>query len=315
MSKSSPRQKTSCFSAVARYFETLHICLKCQYRVNGNEIKEEFLFCEHLLETAKASDVFQKVNSFFVKQNFDWKKKTGSICTDGAPAMLGNKSGFAALVKKEAPSVTLTHCMLHRHALAAKCLPLTLKEILSYCVKMVNFIKNRSINHSLFKALCRELGSDHEVFLCHLEVRWLSRGEILKRLQELKQEVSLFLKYKNSPFAEKIESELFLYGLFYLADIFGHIDDVNRDMQGPGVTIMDAAEKLNAFLLKLSLWKCKLEVGNYANFPLLENLIKDETRKERDIFISMRKKFCSQLDTLQTSFEGYFNLGSLKDEA
>ena len=45
--------------------------------------------------------------------------------------MLGNKSGFAALIKKEAPNVTVTHCMLQRHALAAKSLPLTHKEILS----------------------------------------------------------------------------------------------------------------------------------------------------------------------------------------
>ena len=45
--------------------------LVCYVRcVNGNEIKEEFLFCEPLLETAKASNVFQKVNNFFVKQNF-----------------------------------------------------------------------------------------------------------------------------------------------------------------------------------------------------------------------------------------------------
>ena len=59
-----------------------------------------------------------------------------------------------------------------------------------------------------------------------------------------------------------------------------------------------------------------MEVGNYSNFPWLEDLIlKDETRKESNIFISMRKEFCSHLDTLQTSFEGYFNLDSLKDEA
>ena len=43
--------------------------------------------------------------------------------------------------------------------------------------------------------------------------------------------------------------------------------------------------------------------------------MKDKTRKESDIFISMRKEFCSHLDTQRTSFEGYFNLGSLKDEA
>ena len=81
--------------------------------VNGNEIKE-FLFCEPLLETAKASNVFQKVNNFFVKQNFDWKKKIGSICTDGAPAMLGNKSEFATLVKKEAPNVPLLIANFYR---------------------------------------------------------------------------------------------------------------------------------------------------------------------------------------------------------
>ena len=86
-------------------------------------------------------------------------------------------------------------------------------------------------------------------------------------------------------------------------------------MQGPGVTIKDAAEKLNAFLLKLSLGKCRLEVGYYANFPLLEDLIlKNETRKESGLFISMRKEFCSHLDTLQIFFEGYFNLSSLKNE-
>ena len=74
-------------------------------------------------------------------------------------------------------------------------------------------------------------------------------------------------------------------------------------------------KKLNAFLLKLSLWKCRLEVGNYANFPSLEDFIlKDETLKESDIFVSMRKEFCSHLDALQTSFESYFNLSSLKDE-
>ena len=182
--------------------------------------------------------------------------------------------------------------MLHKRALAAKSLPLTRNSIILY--GMVNFVRRQSINHHLFKALCRELWSDHEVLLYHSEVRWLSRSEILKRLQEQKQEVSIFLKNKNSPLAEKIESELFLYGLSYLADIFGHIYNVNRAMQGPGVTIMEAAEKLNAFLLKLSRWKCRLEVGNYANFPLLEDLIlKDETRTERDIFISMRKEFCS----------------------
>ena len=84
--------------------------------VNGDKIKEEFLFCEPLLDTAKASNVFKMLNEIFVKQNFYWKKKLGWMyrCMDGAPAMLKNKSRFAALVKNEAPNVTVTHCMLHK---------------------------------------------------------------------------------------------------------------------------------------------------------------------------------------------------------
>ena len=58
----------------------------------------------------------------------------------------------------------------------------------------------------------------------------------------------------------------------YLADIFGHINNVNRAIQGPGVTIFDATEKLKAFLAKLPLWKRRMEAGNYANFPMLEDL-------------------------------------------
>ena len=154
------------------------------------------------------------------------------------------------------------------------------------------------------------------MLLYHSEVRWLSRGEVLKRLHELKRDVSIFLKEKRSDLHENFESKSFLYGLSYLADIFGHINNVNRAFQGPGVTIMDSAEKLKAFLLKLSLLKRGLQAGNYANFPMLEDLIlKDETKKECEIFISMKKEFCSHLDTLQTSFQGYFNLDSLKSEA
>ena len=44
-------------------------------------------------------------------------KLVGSI-TDGAPAMLGRKSGFQARVKAVSPSSV--HCVLHRFALAAK---------------------------------------------------------------------------------------------------------------------------------------------------------------------------------------------------
>ena len=107
-----------------------------------------------------------------------------------------------------------------------------------------------------------------------------------------------------------------MYGLYYLADIFTQINKVNRAIQGPDVIIMDAADKLKAFMLKLPLRKRRWELHNYANFSILKDVIlRNETKKECNIFISMRKEFCSQLDILQTFFEDYFNSGSWKGEA
>ena len=39
---------------------------------------------------------------------------------DGAPAMIGKRSGFAALLKKKVADIIVKYCFLHRHALAAK---------------------------------------------------------------------------------------------------------------------------------------------------------------------------------------------------
>jgi hypothetical protein len=70
----------------------------------------------------------------FAKQNYDWKEKLHTLCTDGAPVMLANTSGFATLVKKEAPQFIVNHCFLRGHALATKTLPATLKEVLSTAI-------------------------------------------------------------------------------------------------------------------------------------------------------------------------------------
>jgi hypothetical protein len=137
-------------------------------------IKEEFLFCEPLLATTKAADMYQLINEFFSKNGLYWKTNLGFICTDGAPSMLGKKSGFGALV--QVPQVVVIHCFLHRHALASKTLSPRLKSAMDTAVQAVNFIRSRALNHRLFKIFCQEVGAAQEVLLYHTEVCWLSHG-------------------------------------------------------------------------------------------------------------------------------------------
>ena len=104
--------------------------------VTEEKVVEEFLFCEPLTTTTKSIDVFNIVKDFVLNHGMTLDI-CGSLCNDGARAMLGNKSGFTACVKKEVPHVTVTHCLLHRHALAAKLLQEQLKNVLSIAMSAI----------------------------------------------------------------------------------------------------------------------------------------------------------------------------------
>ena len=70
----------------------------------------------------------------------------GSVCKDGAPAMMGHRSGFVALMKQVAPHIVSNHCVIHKYALACKTLFLELKSVLDFVVEAVNFIRGRAVN-------------------------------------------------------------------------------------------------------------------------------------------------------------------------
>ena len=64
-------------------------------------------------------NVFEAINNFFEVNCFDWGNLVG-FTTDGAPAMLGSRSGFQALVKQRAPLAIAVHCFIHKEAMASK---------------------------------------------------------------------------------------------------------------------------------------------------------------------------------------------------
>jgi hypothetical protein len=62
-------------------------------------------------------------------------------------------------------------------------MPATLKAVLTQAVKAT---------HSRFSILCNEMGCQHDKLL-YTEVRWLSQGEALSHLFELRSQVQIFL--------------------------------------------------------------------------------------------------------------------------
>ena len=171
-------------------------------------MKEKFLFYSPLKATTKPEDIMNIVNHFIEENGIEWTK-LGSLCTDGAPAMMGKQSGFVALVKKKCPDVIVTNCVLHRHALATKTLPKELGDAMAIVVETVNFIRARALNHRLFKVFCEDIGAAYTHLLYYTEMHWLSRDQVLNRVLELRQEIEIFLREKGKDLADYFSDPIF----------------------------------------------------------------------------------------------------------
>ena len=250
--------------------------------INEGEFKDEFLFCKPLETTTTAHDVFDTVGSFLQNHDIPWENVCG-VCTDGAPAMLGCRSGFQRLVINASPKVIGTHCMIHRQVLATQTLPHEFQEIMKNVVSAVNFVKASALNSRLFSKLCSELDASNNVLLFHTDVRWLSRGKVLKRVFDLRDELKTFFNQKSKPHFEALFSEKNqIHKIAYLVDIFAILNELNLSLQGPNATCLDLTEKIRAFQLKLQLWQTKLDenriymLSNLSAF-FEENDIEQET--------------------------------------
>jgi hypothetical protein len=103
--------------------------------------------------------------------------------------LTGHKKGFQAEVREVARHANFIHCIIHREALASRDLHQQKHTLLQEAVKVVKFVKPRPLKCRLFTSLCEEMQAGHKSLPLHSEVRWKSRGEFLKQLIELKEEV------------------------------------------------------------------------------------------------------------------------------
>ena len=105
-------------------------------------------------------------------------------------------------IKDLAPQAKGAHCVIHRYALASKTLLPSLQEVLNYVIKIANSMKSGSLNTRLFKQLYKSISSSHEVLLFYTSVRWLwlSKGNVLGRVFEMKNEIKSFAETHKKNF-------------------------------------------------------------------------------------------------------------------
>lgn len=120
--------------------------------------------------------------------------------------MIGRRSGFVSLVKSKQREINSPieaipfHCIIHQQALCSKVA--NMENVMNVVVKTVSFIKARGLNHRQFQHFLTELEAEYTDVIYHCEVRWLSRGNVLKRFYELREEIDMFMTHKGDYVSE-----------------------------------------------------------------------------------------------------------------
>ncbi|XP_015684326.1 general transcription factor II-I repeat domain-containing protein 2B-like [Protobothrops mucrosquamatus] len=274
------------------------IVLFCRY-VNSAGPQEEMIQLIPLKGQTWGEDICEAVLDYLRINEINTTHLV-SVATDGAPSMTGAHKGFAALLQKSLGRKLLTfHCILHQEALCAQTFPPECTEVMNVVIQIVNKIMAQGLNHRQFRLLLEEVESTYSDLLLHNKVRWLSRGEVLKRFAACLEEVKTYLGSKGLTFPE-LEWPEWLEKLHFMVDMTAHLNTLNTTLQGKGGTALHMLEEVLAFERKLTVFGRDLQKGTLSHFPSLRefkqghNMINSEYLQSAIIAMetSFGKRFC-----------------------
>uniref|UniRef100_A0A3B4V0U4 Uncharacterized protein n=1 Tax=Seriola dumerili TaxID=41447 RepID=A0A3B4V0U4_SERDU len=231
------------------------------------EMCEELAALKSLKGTTTGEDIFCQVCQTMEELDLDWSK-LASITTDGAPSMVGMSRGLIGRMNQEMEERGLT-ALIHQQALCCKVL--TWDSVMKVVVSCINFIKAKGLKHRQFQEFLSELGSAHGNVLYYTEVRWLSRGRVLRRFYELLPEINAFLHSKDKTVPELIDPE-WKWHLTFLTDVTEMLNSFNLQLQGQGKLICDMYSHIKAFEVKLALLLEQVKKHNFIHLPATQNL-------------------------------------------
>ena len=244
--------------------ESTDICDISQLFIFIKLIDYSFNVTSELLDVKATSgrttgkDIFQTFDTVvgnFIDGESKYEKLL-TVCTDGAPAMCGQKSGFVGKLRKINIFVPVHHCIIHQESLCAK--SARLHPAMKSITKTVNFIRGgaRALTHKRFKNFLTEVNAAYPDLSLFCDVRWLSAGDCLKKFFALRNEILVFLENEIPADSTQFENQLkdldVISALAVLTDITSHLNTPNKQTQGKNHTIYFLVGKIDEFKMKLS---------------------------------------------------------------
>ena len=86
----------------------------------------------------------------------------------------------------------------------------------------------------------------------------------------------MFSRNQQARFGKCLKDEHWLLRLRYSADIFHHMNQLNKSLQGPCKSVLTSSDKILAFRRKVNLWNNHVTEGNQEMLPLVLERIREE---------------------------------------
>ena len=212
----------------------------------GDEICEEMVALLTLPERTTGATMCKAAINEFSSRQIDISKVV-SVTTDGALSMTGEKAGFVSLFTTEVGHPVIGfHCIIHEEALCAKAGLKELQKVMQTVTKVVNCISARALHKRQFEVLLNEVESVHKGLKMYNNVRWLSRGLVLKRFVECFNKIKIFLKDQDIFYQEMFDFK-WVSNLMFFADFCEHLNGLNVKLQGGGKTLVVTFGYIKAF--------------------------------------------------------------------
>jgi hypothetical protein len=146
-----------------------------------------------------------------------------------------------------------------------------MNHVVDIVTKTANFIRASALNHREFVAFLEIVENEYGEIIYHTNVRWLSRGSVLKLLFDLLNEIKLFME-KKGRYIEELNDEGWITDLTLPVDVTGHLNNLNKELQDKDKLSTDMYNNIKAFRFKLRLWESRLKPHNLVHFPHLKTL-------------------------------------------